>query len=56
MHFLFIQKKLLKQRNELVERFSEAVLWHTDGGWMAPDKYWDNLDGGGGAKQVFVRG
>jgi len=40
----FIQKKLLKQRNELVERFSEAILWHTDGGWMAPDKYWDNLD------------
>ena len=20
------------------------MLWHTDGGWMAPDAYWNNLE------------
>ena len=34
------------QRLDLVNRFPKAMLWHwhTDGGWMAPDAYWDNLD------------
>eukprot|EP01052_Picozoa_sp_SAG31_P021754 SAG31_NODE_1698_length_7500_cov_3.644778_5_plen_374_part_00 len=40
----FVKKKLIPQRLDLVKRFDKAMLWHTDGGWMAPDKYWNNLD------------
>ena len=40
----FVAKKLVPQRLDLVTRFPKAMLWHTDGGWMAPDQYWDNLD------------
>lgn len=40
----FVKKKLIPQRLDLVHRYPKAMLWHTDGGWMAPDKYWDNLD------------
>ena len=40
----FIKAKVIPQRLDLVRRFDKAVLWHTDGGWMAPDGYWDNLD------------
>ena len=40
----FVQKKVIPQRLDLVHRFPEARIWHTDGGWMAPDAYWGNLD------------
>lgn len=40
----FVKAKLVPQRLDLVNRFNKAILWHTDGGWMAPDKYWNNLD------------
>ena len=40
----FVEAKLIPQRLDLVNRFNKAILWHTDGGWMAPDKYWNNLD------------
>ena len=40
---MFVRKKLIPQRLDLVRRFDKAILWHTDGGWMAPDRYWDNL-------------
>ena len=40
----YIRKKVIPQRLDLVHRYPRAMLWHTDGGWMAPDKYWDNLD------------
>ena len=36
--------KLKAQRLELIARFPKAMLWHTDGGWFAPDGYWGNLD------------
>ena len=41
---VFIEKKVIPQRLDLVHRFPKAVIWHTDGGWMAPDSYWNNLD------------
>jgi len=37
-------KKMAAQRVELVEKFPNAILWHTDGGWFAPDAYWRNLE------------
>jgi hypothetical protein len=40
----FVKKKLIPQRLDLVHRYPKAMLWHTDGGWMAPDQYWNNLD------------
>ena len=40
----FVESKLVPQRLDLVHRFSKEILWHTDGGWMAPDQYWNNLD------------
>ena len=40
----FVTKKVKPQRLELVKKFPKAMLWHTDGGWMAPDAYWGNLD------------
>lgn len=40
----FIAKKVIPQRLDLIARFDKAMLWHTDGGWMAPDAYWNNLD------------
>ena len=40
----FIEAKVIPQRLDLVRRFPKAMLWHTDGGWMAPDSYWNNLD------------
>jgi alpha-L-fucosidase len=40
----YIDKKMRAQRRELVERFPKSMLWHTDGGWMAPDAYWGNLE------------
>jgi hypothetical protein len=40
----FVKSKLIPQRLDLVNRFNKAILWHTDGGWMAPDQYWNNLD------------
>ena len=39
----FVKTKVEKQRRELVEKFPKAILWHTDGGWFAPDAYWGNL-------------
>ena len=35
--------KMAAQRRELVAKFPKAMLWHTDGGWAAPDAYWGNL-------------
>jgi len=40
----FYTKKVVPQRMDLVHRYPKAMLWHTDGGWMAPDRYWNNLD------------
>ena len=37
-------KKMHAQRLELIDRFPKAMLWHTDGGWFAPDGYWGNLE------------
>ena len=30
--------------NTCAHAHPQAMLWHTDGGWMAPDAYWNNLD------------
>ena len=40
----YVDKKMRRQRRELVDRFPKSMLWHTDGGWMAPDAYWGNLE------------
>eukprot|EP00039_Didymoeca_costata_P017569 m.326161 g.326161 ORF g.326161 m.326161 type:complete len:483 (+) comp16556_c0_seq12:2-1450(+) len=40
----FVKKKVIPQRLDLVHRYPKAMLWHTDGGWMAPDTYWGNKD------------
>ena len=36
---VFLKKKVIPQRLDLVHRYPKAMLWHTDGGWMAPDRY-----------------
>jgi len=36
--------KMEAQRRDLIRRFPKSMLWHTDGGWFAPDEYWGNLD------------
>lgn len=37
-------EKMKAQRLDMVTRFPEAIIWHTDGGWFAPDNYWGNRE------------
>ena len=52
----FVTKKVVPQRLELVEKFPKAMLWHTDGGWMAPDAYWGIIMHAGPAARMRTRG
>ena len=40
----YVEQTMIPQRLDLVTRFPKSMVWHTDGGWFAPDSYWGNYE------------